>query len=76
MPTMLGAVTYDLYKNRDVLDLSAIGDIAVGFALAFISGILVVKWLLGFVSRNGYAPFGWWRIAVGSVALVFLLVGF
>lgn len=76
MPTMAGAVTYDLYKNRDVLDLSAYGDIAVGFAMAFISGLLVVKWLLGFVSRNGYAPFGWWRIAVGVLALGFLWVGY
>ena len=76
MPTMAGAVVYDLYKNRDVLDLSAMSDIAIGFALAFISGILVVKWLLGFVSRNGYALFGWWRIAIGSIALTFLLAGY
>lgn len=76
MPTMAGAVAFDLYQNRSVLDMSAMGDIAIGFALAFISGIAVVKWLLGFVSRNGYAPFGWWRIAVGSVALVLLSMGF
>ncbi len=76
MPTMMGAVAYDLYKNRDVLDLSAMSDIAVGFALAFISGIFVVKWLLGFVSRNGYALFGWWRIVIGLLALSLLLAGF
>lgn len=76
MPTMAGAVVYDLYKNRDVLDLSAMSDIAIGFAMAFISGIFVVKWLLGFVSRNGYALFGWWRIAVGLLALTFLLSGY
>ncbi|MFX0546008.1 undecaprenyl-diphosphate phosphatase [Roseovarius sp. S1116L3] len=75
IPTMVGAVTYDLYKNWDVLDLSAMGDIAIGFAMAFVSGLLVVKWLLGFVSRNGYAPFGWWRIIVGTIAFGFLLVG-
>ena len=37
---------------------------------------LVVRWLLNFVSRRGYALFGWWRIIVGSAALVALLVGF
>ncbi len=76
IPTMTGAVAYDLYQNRAVLDLSAMGDIAIGFALAFVSGIAVVKWLLGFVSRNGYAPFGWWRIIIGSVALTLLLMGY
>ena len=76
LPTMAGAVGYDLYKNRDVLDFSALSDIAVGFVLAFITAVLVVRWLLNFVSRNGYALFGWWRIIVGSVALVALWAGF
>jgi undecaprenyl-diphosphatase len=76
MPTMLGAVAYDLFKNRDVLDLSAVWDIAVGFAAAFVTALLVVRWVLDFVARNGFAPFAWWRIAVGSAALAALLAGF
>ena len=76
MPTMAGAFAYDLYKNRDVLDTSAMGEIAVGFVMAFICAVLVVKWLLDYVSRHGYALFGWWRIVVGSVALLFLVSGF
>jgi len=70
MPTMAGAFAYDLYKNHDVLDVSAMGEIAVGFVVAFVAAVLVVKWLLGYVSRNGYALFGWWRIIVGSVAIL------
>ena len=75
MPTMAGAFAYDLYKNRDVLDSGALGEIAVGFAMAFVSAILVVRWLLNYVSRHGYALFGWWRIIVGGVALTALIVG-
>ncbi|MFD2738333.1 undecaprenyl-diphosphate phosphatase [Sulfitobacter aestuarii] len=75
MPTMAGAFAYDLYKNRDVLDGSALGEIAVGFIMAFIAAVIVVKWLLGYVSKHGYALFGWWRIAVGGVALVVLGMG-
>ena len=75
LPTMAGAVGYDLYKNRDVLDFSALSDIAVGFVLAFITAVLVVRWLLNFVSRNGYALFGWWRIIVGTLALGALWAG-
>lgn len=76
MPTMAGAFVYDLYKNRDVLDVTALNEIAVGFVMAFITAVLVVKWVLGYVSRHGYALFGWWRIIVGSLALVFLINGF
>ena len=75
MPTMAGAFAYDLYNNRDVLDASAMGEIAVGFAIAFVAAVLVVKWLLGYVSRNGYALFGWWRIIVGGAAILALWLG-
>ncbi|MEW9920085.1 undecaprenyl-diphosphate phosphatase [Marimonas sp. MJW-29] len=76
MPTMAGAFTYDLYKNWEVLDTTALNEIAVGFVMAFISAVLVVKGLLGYVSKHGYALFGWWRIVVGGVALAALLAGF
>lgn len=76
LPTMGAAVAYDLFKNRDVLDFAAIWDIAIGFAVAFLTAVFVVRWVLGYVGRNGYALFGWWRIIVGSVALAALLAGF
>ena len=72
LPTMAGAVAYDLYANRDALGGGDLGLIALGFMAAFVSGLLVVRWLLDFVSRRGFAVFGWWRIIVGSVALVML----
>ncbi len=76
LPTMAGAFAYDILQNRDVLDGAALSEIAVGLICAFISAVLVVRWLLDFVSRHGYAPFGWWRIIVGSVALLALWAGF
>ena len=75
LPTMAAAVAYDLWKNRDVLDGAAWAQIGVGFFVAFLAGAFVVRSLLGYVSRHGYALFGWWRIAVGVVALAALLAG-
>lgn len=75
MPTMAGAFAYDLWKNRDVLDTSAMTEIAIGFVVAFFTAILVVRWLLGYVSRRGYALFGWWRIIIGLVAMTLLIMG-
>ncbi len=76
LPTMGAAVAYDLFKNRDVLDFGAVWDIAIGFAVAFVTALLVVRWVLSYISRHGYALFGWWRIIVGTAALVALSLGF
>jgi undecaprenyl-diphosphatase len=75
MPTMAGAFAYDLYKNWKTLDTSDVTMIALGFVVAFLSALVVVKFLLDYVSRHGFALFGWWRIIVGGIGLGALLVG-
>jgi undecaprenyl-diphosphatase len=74
MPTMAGAFTYKLLKNYKDLSSSDMMQIGIGFAVAFIAGVIVVRWLLDYVSRHGFALFGWWRILVGGAALGALLV--
>lgn len=74
MPTMAGAFAYDLYKNYDALSAADLPIIATGFVCAFIAGVLVVRSLLDFVSKRGFSFFAWWRLIVGSLALVGLLV--
>ena len=65
VPTMFGATVYDLYKNRHNLDMHAGIDIAVGFVVAFIVALFVVRTFIGFIGRFGLKPFGWYRIAAG-----------
>jgi undecaprenyl-diphosphatase len=74
LPTMAGAFTYDLYQNRDLLSLDDALIIVIGFVAAFLAALFVVRRLLDFVSRHGFAPFAWWRITVGTVALIGLLL--
>lgn len=74
MPTMLGAFVYDLYKNWNVLSVDDRMHIAVGFAAAFVSGVIVVRYVLDFISERGLSFFGWWRIIVGGTGLALLLL--
>ena len=74
LPTMAGAFTYDLYKNWERLHVSDALPISVGFVVAFITAVAVVKMALDFIGRHGFAPFAWWRIAVGSLGLVALAI--
>ena len=56
MPTMVGAFAYDLYKNYAGLTVDDVQSIALGFVVAFVSGVVVVRYLLDFVSSHGFAP--------------------
>jgi len=73
LPIMAGAFGYDLYKSRDLITTDIALNVAIGFAAAFIVGALVVRYLLDFVSRYGFAPFAWWRIVVGGAGLIAIL---
>jgi len=76
MPTMVAAFIYKLMKMQTgAFDAGRIGEIAVGFIFAFISAVIVVKPFLDYVTRVGFAPFAWYRIALGAVLLVAISMG-
>jgi undecaprenyl-diphosphatase len=72
IPTMFGATFYDLYKNRDALSMDDMSLIAVGFATAFISGLMAVKWLLRFLEHHDFKGFAYYRIVVGGALLIWM----
>lgn len=72
MPTMVGAFAFDLFKNRNVLTSADLPIIAAGFIAAFVAALIVVRFLLNYVSRHGYSLFGWWRLVIGTVGLAAL----
>lgn len=73
IPTILGATVYDLYKNAATLSSDGAELIAIGFIAAFFSALVVVRIAIPFISRHGFAPFAWYRIALGSLMLALLL---
>lgn len=75
VPTMLAASAYDLYKNHAALGAAGWSQIAVGFVVSFLVALLVIRWFVGIVARHGFAPFAWYRIVAGAVALVWLQLG-
>jgi undecaprenyl-diphosphatase len=69
IPIMTGAFGYDLYKNWDIVTSGFGLSVGVGFGAAFLVALLVVRSLLDFVQRHGFAPFAYWRIFVGAIGL-------
>ena len=74
VPTMLGATVLDIYKSRDALAAAAWNDIAIGFVVSFAVALVVVKGFIGFISRYGLKPFGWYRIVAGLAILGYLVL--
>ncbi len=75
MPTMAAAFAHDFLAVKDHISADRIAEIAVGFVFAFVSALLVVKPFLNFVTRIGFAPFAWYRIALGAAVLGALYTG-
>jgi undecaprenyl-diphosphatase len=73
VPTMAAATVYALWKGRDALAVGDVAAIGLGFVVAFVVALAVVKGFVALIGRYGFAPFAWYRIVVGGVALVWLL---
>ena len=75
IPTMLGASALEIVKYRHAIGApgqAGASEIAVGFVVAFLVALLIVRGFVQFVSRHGFGPFAWYRIIVGGVALFLL----
>lgn len=75
IPTMFAATGFELLKvlvDAEAVAAEPWGELLLAFGVSAVVGFAAVRWLLGFISRHSFVPFGWYRIALG----VFLLVYF
>jgi undecaprenyl-diphosphatase len=72
IPVMLAATLFDLVKSRHALSPADAGFFAVGFTVAFVSAVVVVRAFLAYVSHHTFAAFAWYRIAFGILVLLWV----
>jgi undecaprenyl-diphosphatase len=70
LPTMFAASLYSLFKARHILVAGDALPLAVGFVVAFISALLVVRLFITFVQRHDFTGFGYYRIAAGLLIVL------
>ena len=78
VPTMFAATVkklYDFYKEGLTLSSDEIKLLAVGNVVAFVVGLLAIKTFIGFLNKNGFKAFGWYRIAIGAFIITLFLTG-
>ena len=71
IPTMVAASGLDIMKNYDVFTRDQFGVLAVGFIVSFVVALFSIKFLLRYIQKHDFTPFGVYRIVI---ALLFWFV--
>lgn len=73
VPTLFAATAYKLLKYDGALGgTREISMLVAGNIIAFLVAYLTIRAFIGFVQKNGFTPFGWYRIATGAAMLAYL----
>jgi undecaprenyl-diphosphatase len=75
IPVMVAATLFKLVKERHLLMPADVPIFAIGFIVAFLSALVVVRAFLGFVAHRSFAVFAWYRIAFGIVLFAIYRLG-
>ena len=79
VPTMFAATgkkLLDFYKAGHTISTEQMQILAFGNVVAFIVALLAIKSFIGYLNKNGFKIFGWYRIIVGMVIIVLILSGY
>jgi len=75
VPVLFAASAYEFLKHRELFSSADLGMFGVGFAAAFASAFLIVRWLLRYISTHDFTVFAWYRIAFGVIVLATAYTG-
>jgi undecaprenyl-diphosphatase len=71
--TLTAATGYKGLKlGHGMVAAYGLAPLLAGFAMAWVSAALAVKWMVAWLNRHGLALFAWWRIAAAGLALLLL----
>ena len=78
VPTMFAATAKSLLdivqEQPEVLNTEGIQYLLLGSAVAFVVALLAIRFFIRFLQQNGFKAFGWYRIALGTVLIMLILL--
>ena len=74
VPVMFGASALKLVKFGFAFTGGELAALILGVISAFVVSMAVIRFLMAFVKRHDFQVFGWYRIVLGAVVLVYFLV--
>lgn len=74
IPVMLGASVLKLFKFGFSFTGTELGLLAAGFFTAFAVSVLVIRFLMQYIRRHDFKPFGYYRIALGIAVILYFVL--
>ena len=74
IPTMVAASGYSLLKHGAAISSNEIIILAIGFITAFATALAVIKFFMDYIQRHNFKPFGYYRLALGALVLIYFLL--
>ncbi len=74
IPTMVAATGYSLIKHSSTISSSELITLAVGFVVAFLVALLVIKFFLNLIKRHNLLAFGYYRLVLGALIFIYFLI--
>lgn len=77
IPIMLGASVFKafaLFKDKYVPTSNELLILIIGSVVAFLISYLIIKFLLAYIRKHDFKIFGWYRILLGVVVLVYFII--
>ncbi len=72
--TLSAATAYDALKyGPEMLSTYGLTPLLIGFGAAWISAVLAVKWMVGYLKSHGMGIFGWYRVVLAGAVTIWLL---
>lgn len=71
IPVMFGASLLKLIKFGIVFTSFEFTVLLVGMIVAFIVSLLTIKFLVGYIKKHDFKIFGWYRILLGCILLIY-----
>ena len=74
IPVMLGASLLKVIRFGLAFSMAEAVILLVGMAIAFIVSVLVIRFLMGYIKKHDFKVFGWYRIVLGILVLLYFFV--
>ena len=72
--TLSAATAYDAFKHgSEMLATYGPGPLLIGFGAAWLSAVLAVQWMVGYLKSHGMEIFGWYRVVLAIAVAMWLL---
>ena len=74
IPVIFGASLLKIYKFGFVYTSSELMTLSIGMITAFIVSIISIKFLINYIKKHDFKVFGWYRIILGMIVVVYFLI--